>query len=83
MDNKSPSIPELDLVVYEQNRRRIPAEVLEPYAGQWVAFSPDGTRVVAHGSRIEDLGREMDRLGVDSNRVVLERIPALDEDTWL
>ena len=39
----------LDSKRYNENRNRLPPELLEPYAGQYVAFNAEGTCVLAHG----------------------------------
>ena len=31
-----------------ENRNRFPTEELETYRGQWIAWSLDGTRIIAH-----------------------------------
>jgi hypothetical protein len=36
--------------VFESNRRAFPDEELLKYAGQWIAWSPDGTAIVAHSA---------------------------------
>jgi hypothetical protein len=73
----------IDLVKFDANRRQIPWEQLAPFAGQHVAFSADGTRVVASGFGHEALGKRLDELGIDSSMVVWSYIPALDEESWL
>ena len=35
---------------YLANRTMFPLEELAKYSGQWVAWSPDGTRIVAHAT---------------------------------
>ncbi len=71
-----------DLTTYLKNRRTFlanraafPPEELVRFAGQWVAWSPDGTRVVASAdapAALEDLVRAA---GEDPARCVLEGIP--------
>ena len=73
----------IDVVRFDLNRRQIPWEQLAPYAGQHVAFSADGTRVVASASEREALEKRLDELGIDSSEVVWSYIPALDEESWL
>jgi hypothetical protein len=73
----------IDLAVYARNRSLIPPEDLEPYAGQWVAISSDGTRVLVSGPDLETAEANLAQLGIPGNAVGWERIPALDEDTWL
>ncbi len=45
-----------DLRHYYENRNKLPLEEYMKYAGKHVAFSPDGTRIVASGDSI-DRGR--------------------------
>jgi hypothetical protein len=33
---------------YLQNRASFPPDQLVDYAGQWIAWSPDGARIIAH-----------------------------------
>ncbi len=75
--------PKFDVVQYSENRRKIPWKDLEPYAGQWVAISGDGTHVVASGPDIEAAEANLAALGIPGDTVGWARIPALDEDTWL
>ena len=81
-ENQQPDLA-VDLVVFARNRRQIPPEVLEPYAGQWVAISGDGTRVVASGPDLEAVEQNLAALGIPGNSVGLERVPAEGEDTWI
>jgi len=74
---------EINLAQYSRNRRNISQEVLAPFAGQWVAISGDGTRVLASGPDLETAEANLAALGVAGNTVGWERIPAPDEETWL
>jgi hypothetical protein len=73
----------IDLILHEQNRRRIPHEVLQPYAGQHVAFNAEGTAVVASGPSYEALFAELEKAGISISEVTLDYIPGPDEHTWL
>jgi hypothetical protein len=73
----------IDVVKFDLNRRQIPWEQLAPYAGQHVAFNPEGTRVVASGSDHEAVFSELEKLGIKVGEVVFDYIPGLDEETWL
>lgn len=75
--------PGIDMVLYARNRRTIPFDKLTCYAGRWVAFSADGTRVVASGNTINELDANLQAAGIDAGEVGWERIPALDEGSWL
>src|SRR5438105_3206161 len=80
--NNQPAF-KIDFARFDENRRKIPHAQLLPYAGQQVAFSADGTRVVAHGADHQALEGQLQALGLDSSEVVWSYIPALDEETWL
>ena len=73
----------IDVVIFDRNRRKIPAEVLQPYAGLWVAISADGTRVLACGPDLASAEANLAAQGIPGNSVGWERIPGVDEDTWL
>ena len=73
----------VDLALFGRNRQQIPPELLVPYAGQWVAISGDGTRILASGSDMDAVEQKLAELGIPANSVGLERIPADDESTWL
>ncbi len=66
---------------YQTNRAALPRAALEPYAGRWVAFSPDGQRIVASGETLERLEDQIAAAGHDPQAVVRERLPGPDEDT--
>jgi hypothetical protein len=53
-------------------------EVLQKLAGQWVAFSADGSRIVAHGKDLAELDRRVTEAGEDPEEVAFLRIPDRD-----
>jgi hypothetical protein len=69
-----------DAATYIKNRRAFPLEELERYAGQWVAWTLDGSHIVAGSSQSEEaiivILRDM---GKDPLRFVFDYIPGLDE----
>ncbi len=83
MNTNGQVVQQLDVLLYERNRRLIPQEDLEPYAGQWVAFSGDGTCVLTSGPDLATAEANLAALGIPGNSVGWERVPGLDEDTWL
>lgn len=64
----------VDLSVYEANRSRFTAEEMAKYSGQWVAFTPDGSRIVANSDDLAELDRLVVASGEDPQAVGIERI---------
>jgi hypothetical protein len=62
-----------------ENRNRFPAGELEKYRGQWIAWSLDGTRIIAHADDPDDLDALILQAGGDPQRCVVEGLP--EEDT--
>jgi hypothetical protein len=61
-----------------ENRVAFPVEVLDRYAGRWVAWSPDGSRIVADSGTPDELDDRIRAGGGDPERCVVEGIPAAD-----
>jgi hypothetical protein len=55
---------------FYENRRHISPEEQEKYAGRHVAFSWDGTHIVASGADFEELDRNVTAAGLDPSRIV-------------
>ena len=68
---------------YRNNRLTFPPAELAKYRGHWVAFSPDGRRLLAGAEVLERLEEQLAALGEDPQQVVLEHIPGPDDDTSL
>ncbi|HZY90852.1 MAG TPA: hypothetical protein VFE78_38865 [Gemmataceae bacterium] len=68
-DGKKPDPPWPD-PQYEQNRAKFPLDELAKYAGQYVAFSLDGTRILAGADTREGVEEKLVAAGVDPSRVV-------------
>jgi hypothetical protein len=60
------------------NRATFPVEELAKYAGCWVAWSPDGTRVAASAPGPEFLDALLEANGYDPAQCVVEGLP--DDD---
>jgi hypothetical protein len=78
----------LDMPTYLETRRQFlanravfPAEDLAKYAGQWVAWSPDGTRIAASAPSPDLLDGILEANGEDPALCVGEGIP--DDDALL
>lgn len=73
-----------DIRFYSQNRSRVPPEQMRPYAGQHVAWSPDGTRILAHGADLDEVIAKLKAIGIHFSEAVWEHVPPLDaEDSLL
>ena len=59
-----------DLSHFEKNRSKFPLEELAKYWGKHVAFSPDGTRIVADGDSEEELDAALEAAGIPFGQVV-------------
>ncbi len=62
-----------------RNRALYRLEQLEPYFGQWVAFSNDGARILAANPDLLELERTLIEAGQDPQQVVLEQLWPADE----
>lgn len=52
-----------------------PVEELSKHRGCWVAFSPDGRRLIASSLSLTTLDSQVRKAGEDPEEVLLERIP--------
>ena len=77
MNTKFPDVPWIDPNFHE-NQLHIAQEELDKYAGRHVAYSWDGTRIVASGSDHEELARNLAAAGLDPSRVVWGYVDAGD-----
>jgi hypothetical protein len=65
----------VDRETYLANRERHSLAELSRYGDQWVAWSADGSRVLAHDADPLRVAEQVRAAGVDSEDVVLEYIP--------
>src|SRR5947208_5302 len=63
---------------YLENRARFPLEELAQFAGQWIAWRPDGACIVAHATNPEALEDLILDAGEDPERCIVEGIPGQD-----
>lgn len=54
------------------NRSSFDPALLAPYIGQWIAWSPDSSRVVAHAEDVKTLDELVTQAGEDPSRCPLE-----------
>ncbi len=60
------------------NRAKFSVSELARYAGQWIAWSPDGSRIVARADDPEALDDLVLQAGADPQRCIVEGIPEED-----
>ena len=75
----------IDIPSYLETRRRFlanraifPVAELAKYTGQWVAWSPDGSRIAASAKNPDLLDSLLRAKGEDPSQCVIEGIPADD-----
>ncbi len=71
----------MNLQEFRENRARFSPAELASYRGQWVAFSPDGRRIIAGNEDLAALDQMVVAIGEDPEQVAFERIEV--EDTYL
>jgi hypothetical protein len=62
---------------HDTNREKIPSEILDRFRGMQVAYSWDGSEIVAGAPTSEELFRQLDEAGIDTSRVVFGYIDEL------
>lgn len=67
-----------DVRFFGQNRRQFPAEQLIPYEGLYVAWSPDGTRILASAEDRAGLREKLREAGIHFSQVVFDYIDRPD-----
>ncbi len=63
---------------YVDNRPNYSSADLQQYRGKWVAFSLDGSQILASGNSELDLADKAERLGLSQSEYVMEPIPQND-----
>ncbi len=61
-----------------RNRERFPPEELARYAGKYVAWSPDGTRIIASNDNLIHLDCQLREMGFDPENILVSSIPFED-----
>jgi len=72
----------VDIQLFQQNRQQFPPEELAKYAGKYVAWSPDGTHILACNEDELLLANAIRDAGHNSAEVLIGFVPA-DDDTVL
>ena len=69
----------MDMQLFQKNRHRFPPEELARHSGKYVAWSPDGDRILAADEDELRLARTIRAAGHDSAEVLIAFVPAEDE----
>jgi hypothetical protein len=69
----------MDMQEFNKNRSRFPQERLELYAGKYVAWSPDGTEIIASADDVVELAAAVKASRYNSAECVLSSVPYPDE----
>jgi hypothetical protein len=59
------------MAIFIKNRQAFPVEELQKYVGQWVAWAPDGSRIVASTPDELELDAAVVRAGYDPQQCVI------------
>lgn len=73
MESSHPGVPWID-PAFVENQRRFPADELRRYTGQHVAWSWDGTLIVAADPDDRVLHQKLRAAGIDLGRVVYDYV---------
>ena len=69
----------MDIRTFRENRAKFTWDELAAYDGRWVAFSPDGSRIVASAVDLGELEPLIRAAGEDPDQVGYERIEFDDQ----
>jgi Family of unknown function (DUF5678) len=65
---------------FRQNRAAFPLTELIKYQGKWIAFDPDGTKVIAVAKTIAEVDQLVQAAGYDPEEVAFEGVPGPGDD---
>lgn len=68
---------------FRANRARFPRAELAAHTGEWVAFSADGTRIVASAVTLAGVYAQLDAIGVNDQDVAFECMGEKDNGSYL
>jgi hypothetical protein len=69
----------MDMEQYLTNRHRFPPDELARHAGRYVAWSPDGTQIVASDEDPERVVEAVRGRGLDPEEAPISYVPSRDE----
>jgi hypothetical protein len=69
----------VDMQMFLTNRQHFAPGALAKYAGKYIAWSPDVTRILASDDDLEKVAAAIEGQGYDSSDIVLSAVPFPDE----
>lgn len=72
----------MDINEFRRNQSRIPAAELEKYNGQYVAWSPDGTHILAADPDPLRVDTLLCAAGFDPAEILVTRVALPEEASW-
>jgi hypothetical protein len=83
MDPHHPQAPSFDGRLFTLNVNQIPPEEKAKYAGKYVAYSMDGTRILASGADEDEVDDQLRAAGIHFRDVVHSYVPSPEENPFL
>ena len=68
----------MDMSEFTKNRLQFPLEELSKYAGSYVAWSPDGRKIVASDTDLVRLDEAIRQAGYDPSETLVSSVPEDD-----
>jgi hypothetical protein len=72
----------IEINEFRRNQSRVPREELEKFNGQYVAWSPDGTRILAAHAEMAQVDSMIVAAGFDPGEILVTRIAIPEEISW-
>jgi hypothetical protein len=69
----------VDVQLFQTNRMRFPPEELAQFAGKYIAWSPDGTHILASNEDELQLANAVQSAGYNSAEILIAFVPFEDE----
>lgn len=79
--DESLTIPDCDGALFNENVSKFPTAELVRYAGQYVAWSLDGARILTSGKDHDELDRNLAAMGLRQGEFVEDYLPGPGEET--
>jgi len=64
--------------LFTENANKVPYEELHKYAGQVIAWTLDGTRILVGGTDELDVAAKLKEMGIEVSQVVFDNVPVGD-----